>query len=82
MLRPSQGQGPLHDLCLQVLLKFASTSPADFKSQVALLTDFEKQQLQTSVQLSMAAQTQQTQRVEYAAKPAAPLKLDFSKYKQ
>ncbi len=79
-LRPTQGLGVLHETALQVLLKLALSVPGDFKTQVTGLTEFEKQQLEASVKLSVASQQQQaTQRVE-TVKTAVPLKLDFSKY--
>lgn len=80
LLRPNQ-LGTLHDVALQLLLKLAAASPAEFKSQLAVLSDYEKQQMETSVRLNYASQQQQTtQVVQNTVKAATPLKLDFSKY--
>ena len=80
LLKPTQGMGTLHETSVQVILKLATTAP-DFKNQVLMLTDSERQSLENSLRLHYAAQNQaQTQRVESSVKTATPLKLDFTKY--
>jgi hypothetical protein len=80
LLQPTDTTNVLHTIALQVLLKLASTAP-EFKQQVLLLSEFERQQLETSVKLSVA-QTQQAaaQAAASTVKTAAPLKFDFTKY--
>jgi len=81
LLRP-QAPNALHELALQVLIKLATTS-TQFKTQVSLVSDHERQQLEASLKLSATQQTQQANHghssVDWAPK-AKPLKLDFSKY--
>lgn len=78
LLRPNSANA-LHDSVFQILMKLASTSP-EFKAQVAILTDEEKQKLEASVKHSVA---QQEAAKKAQANPSkGGLKLDFSKYKK
>eukprot|EP01114_Cavostelium_apophysatum_P010616 TRINITY_DN2455_c0_g1_i2.p1 TRINITY_DN2455_c0_g1~~TRINITY_DN2455_c0_g1_i2.p1 ORF type:complete len:1928 (-),score=479.76 TRINITY_DN2455_c0_g1_i2:118-5901(-) len=70
----------LHDVVLQLLLKLAPANP-NFKEQVALLPEHERQIFESSVRLLASnASPQAEKQTEMEVKVAKPLKLDFSKY--
>ena len=79
-LRPTQ-LGTLHDVALQLLLKFVAASPVEFKQHLSSLSEYERQVFETSVRQNFAAQQEKTiQKADTPVKVAAPIKLDFSKY--
>lgn len=76
LLCPSAADQTVHNVALQILLKLAAASP-QFKTCVQALSETEKQQLETSIKLSVS-QTEASKKP--ADSRAQPLKLDFSKY--
>lgn len=67
----------MHDFALKLLLKLA-TDKVTFKPHVDALTEWEKQQLQSSIQ--NIAQTERTV-ARTTVKISQPLSLDLSKFK-
>lgn len=75
----------IHNLCLQILLKLASTN-SHFKIIINSLSEEEKQQLEVSIKQSVIQQQKQyQQQIEQqnsksTVVTAKPLTFDFSKY--
>ncbi len=72
-----QRRDNIHSFVLQVILKLAGLVPQDFKAQVAALSEYERKNLEISIQDSKRDTTPQpTQQPQ----TAQPLKIDLSRY--